>query len=156
MVIPRFISNALAGKPLEIHGDGTQTRCFCHVSDTIRALEGLMDARQVTGEIYNVGTMERISILQLAARVLEKTGSDSPIEFLPYDEVYGQGIEDMLHRIPAISKIRDAIGWQPTRTLDAILDDVIGHERSRVLTATNAPASRHEAKRTAANATRDG
>jgi len=156
MVIPRFISNALAGKPLEIHGDGTQTRCFCHVSDTIRALEGLMDATEVTGEIYNVGTMERVSILKLAARVLEKTGSDSKLEFLPYDEVYGQGIEDMLHRIPAISKIGDAIGWQPTRTLDTILDDVIEHERSRLSDSAEPPASRHQTKRPAANATRDG
>jgi UDP-glucose 4-epimerase len=156
MVIPRFASNALAGRPLEIHGDGTQTRCFCHVSDTIRALEGLMDARELTGEIYNVGSTERVSILELAARVLEKTASDSKLEFLSYDEVYGRGIEDMLHRIPAISKIRDAIGWRPTRTLDDILEDVINHERSDVCAPVDALAPRHEAQRTAANATRDG
>jgi nucleoside-diphosphate-sugar epimerase len=149
MVIPRFVSNALAERPLEIHGDGTQTRCFCHVSDTIGALESLMNATGLTGEIYNVGSMERVSILELAARVLEKTGSDSKLEFVSYDDVYGRGIEDMLHRIPAISKIRDAIGWRPTRTLDQILEDVIDHERP-------VEAPHHEQHRTAANAPRDG
>ncbi|MEK6274464.1 MAG: GDP-mannose 4,6-dehydratase [Actinomycetota bacterium] len=141
MVIPRFVSNALAGRPLEIYGDGNQSRCFCHVSDTINALEKLMDTQEVTGEIYNVGSMERVSILELAARVLEKTASDSELEFLSYDEVYGRGIEDMLHRIPAISKVGDAIGWQPTRTLDAILDDVIDHERRHVSMPAGASAA---------------
>jgi UDP-glucose 4-epimerase len=130
MVIPRFVSAALAGSPLEIYGDGTQTRCFCHVSDTVRALEGLMDATTLKGEIYNVGSMERVSILELARRVLETTASESTLDFVSYDEVYGRGIEDMLHRIPAIEKVRSAIGWQPTRTLDDILEDVIEHARA--------------------------
>jgi len=130
MVIPRFVSAALAGQPLEIYGDGTQTRCFCHVSDTIRALHGLMDTTELTGEIYNVGSMERVSILELAGRVLEATGSDSKLEFLSYDEVYGRGIDDMLHRIPAIEKIREAIDWRPTRKLHDILEDVIEHARA--------------------------
>ena len=130
MVIPRFVSAALAGSPVEIYGDGTQTRCFCHVSDTVRALEGLMDATTLKGEIYNVGSMERVSILELARRVLETTASESTLDFVSYDEVYGRGIEDMLHRIPAIEKIRSAIGWQPTRTLDDILEDVIEHARA--------------------------
>jgi UDP-glucose 4-epimerase len=125
MVIPRFVSAALTGQPLEIYGDGTQTRCFCHVADTVRALEGLMDASSVKGAIFNVGSMERVSILELAARILEATESSSKLEFIPYDEVYGRGIEDMLHRIPAIEKIRTAIGWQPTRNLQDILEDVI-------------------------------
>lgn len=125
MVIPRFVSAALAGRPLEIYGNGTQTRCFCHVADTIRALEGLMDARQLTGDIFNVGSMERVSILELARRVLDATASASELEFVSYDKVYGRGIEDMLHRIPAIEKIRSAIGWQPTRNLGDILEDVI-------------------------------
>jgi UDP-glucose 4-epimerase len=124
MVIPRFVSAALAGRPLEIYGDGTQTRCFCHVADTVRALEGLMDTRSLSGEIFNVGSMERVSILDLAGRVLEATASNSALEFISYDEVYGRGIEDMLHRIPAIEKIRSAIGWQPTRNLGDILQDV--------------------------------
>jgi UDP-glucose 4-epimerase len=141
MVIPRFVSNALAGQPLEIYGDGNQTRCFCHVSDTIRALENLMDSPEITGEIFNVGSRERISILELAGRVLEATGSESKLDFVPYDEVYGQGIEDMLHRIPAIDKVREAIAWQPTRNLDNILDDVIEHTQADRLALADSVAS---------------
>ena len=125
MVIPRFVSAALAGRPLEIFGDGTQTRCFCHVEDTIRALAGLMAARTISGEIFNVGSTERISIGDLAQRVLALTGSSSEIVYVPYDEVYGQGIEDMLHRQPSIDKVSAAIGWQPTRQLEEILRDVL-------------------------------
>src|SRR5205823_4307512 len=113
MVIPRFVSRALAGAPIEIHGDGTQTRCFCHVQDTIRALKGLMEADSVDGEIFNVGSHNKIRVLDLAERVRELTRSRSELAFVPYDEVYGQGVEDMLHRMPALEKIRDAIGWEP-------------------------------------------
>jgi UDP-glucose 4-epimerase len=128
MVIPRFVQAALAGETLEIHGDGAQTRCFCHVQDTIRALAGLMDSG-TSGEIYNVGSANRIGILELANRIIEETGSSSSIEFIAYENVYGQGIEDMLHRIPAIDKITAAIGWEPTRNLADILTDVIAHCR---------------------------
>src|SRR4051794_11373131 len=129
MVIPRFISAALAGRALEIHGDGTQTRCFCHVQDTIRTLQALMDARDISGEIFNVGSTERVTILELAQRVLALTKSSSEIVRVPYDEVYGQGIEDMLHRQPAIEKVHAAIGWQPSWSLDQILADVVDHTR---------------------------
>jgi UDP-glucose 4-epimerase len=129
MVIPRFVSAALAGRPLEIYGDGTQTRCFCHVEDTIRALSGLMDASGNDGEIFNVGSTERVSIDELARRVLAATGSRSEIVRVPYGEVYGQGIEDMLHRQPSIEKITGATGWKPTRSLDEILVDVIAYVR---------------------------
>jgi UDP-glucose 4-epimerase len=130
MVIPRFVTAALAGRPIEIFGDGAQTRCFCHVQDTIRALDGLMAARGISGDIFNVGSTERIAIADLAARVLELTGSSSEVVHVPYDEVYGQGIEDMIHRQPAIEKVTAAIGWQPTRSLDEILADVLRHTRS--------------------------
>jgi len=130
MVIPRFVAAALSGRPLEIHGDGEQTRCFCHVQDTIRALAGLMEAPKVSGEILNIGSTERVTIEELARRVLELTGSSSEIAYVPYDKVYGQGIEDMLHRQPSIEKITAAIGWTPTRSLDEILADVIAHTRS--------------------------
>jgi UDP-glucose 4-epimerase len=130
MVIPRFVAAALAGRPLEIHGDGTQTRCFCHVQDTIRALAGLMDATQISGEIYNVGSTERITISGLAERVLALTESDSTLVPVPYDEVYGQGIEDMLHRQPSIEKVETAIGWRPTFGLEEILRDVVHYVRS--------------------------
>ncbi len=128
-LIPRFVSAALAGRQLEIHGDGTQTRCFCHVEDTIRALSSLMDASGVDGDLFNVGSTERVSIDELAQRVLAATGSSSEIVHIPYDEVYGQGIEDMLHRQPSIEKVKGAIGWSPTRPLDEILEDVIAHIR---------------------------
>lgn len=127
-VVPRFVQRALAGEPLEIHGDGSQTRCFCHVSDVVKALKGLLDV--ANGEIYNVGSTERISIADLARRVLEATGSTSELVFVPYEEVYEGGIaEEMFHRAPAIDKISAAIGWQPTIDLDGILDDVIAHTR---------------------------
>ena len=130
MVIPRFVTNALAGRPLEIYGDGTQTRCFCHVQDTIRALVDLMDARGISGEIFNVGSTERVTINELARRVVTMTGSSSQFVSVPYNEVYGQGIEDMLHRQPAIEKVNEAIGWEPTRTLEEILGDVVQYARS--------------------------
>jgi UDP-glucose 4-epimerase len=130
MVIPRFVAAALAGRPLEIHGDGTQTRCFCHVRDTIRALQGLMDARATSGEIFNVGSTERVTIQELADRVRAVTGSQSDVSFVPYEEVYGQGIEDMLHRQPSIDKVSEAIGWTPERTLDDILRDVVAFTRT--------------------------
>jgi UDP-glucose 4-epimerase len=124
MVIPRFVERALSGESFEIFGDGTQTRCFCHVKDTIRALEGLM-ASGASGEIFNVGSTERISIIDLAQRILEVTGSSSEFVYVPFEEAYGSGIEDMLHRIPSIEKVKAAIGWEPTLDLDRILADVI-------------------------------
>jgi UDP-glucose 4-epimerase len=130
-VIPRFVDAALAGRPLEVHGDGTQTRCFCHVSDTVRALHGLVEDTSTTGEIYNVGSTERVRILDLAMRVLEATGSSSKIELVPYEDVYPGGAqEEMFHRAPSIEKIADAVGWQPTIDLDAIVADVVAHSRA--------------------------
>jgi UDP-glucose 4-epimerase len=129
MVIPRFVERALAGAPLEIHGDGTQTRSFCHVSDTVRALKGLMEEPATTGEIYNVGSTERVAILELAERIRARTRSRSELNFVPYEQVYGLGIEDTLHREPSIDKVRAAIGWRPTLDLDRILADVIEHTR---------------------------
>jgi len=129
MVVARFVQAAVAGAPLEIHGDGNQTRTFCHVQDTIRALHDLMESPETTGEIYNVGSRNWISIGDLAKRVLELSGSQSEIVYVPYDKVYGTGIDDMLHRLPSIDKITAAIGWQPDRTLDEILTDVIAYTR---------------------------
>jgi UDP-glucose 4-epimerase len=130
MVIPRFVERALSGRPLEIHGDGTQTRCFCHVADTVRALTALMDERSISGEIFNVGSSSQLRILDLAKRVLDMTRSQSDLTFIPYDQVYGQGIEDMYHRIPSTEKIRTTIGWEPTLDLDVILADVIKYTRT--------------------------
>ena len=131
MVIPRFVERALAREPLEIHGDGTQTRSFCHVADSIRALAGLMDATSLTGDIFNVGSTYRITIAELADRVLVATGSDSELLYVAYEDVYGLGIEDTLHREPSIAKIGEAIGWQPVLGLDRIIADVIEVSRAR-------------------------
>ena len=130
MVIPTFVQRALTDEAIEIHGDGEQTRCFCHVADTIRALAALMEEGKA-GEIYNVGSEERISINGLAQRVKALTESSSSIEYVSYDDVYGIGIEDMLHRIPSTAKIRATTGWVPERTLDDILADVLEFERAR-------------------------
>lgn len=132
MVIPRFVERALANEPLEVHGDGTQTRCFCHVADSVRALHRLMDEPSLVGDVFNVGSTERIRIVDLAQRVIAATGSRSETVYVPYAEVYGEGIEDMLHRIPSIEKIRGAIDWEPTLDLDRILADVIARQSAAV------------------------
>jgi len=135
MVVARFVQAAVTGTPLEIHGDGSQTRTFCHVQDTIRALKGLMESSATTGEIYNVGSRNWISIGELAAKVLEVTESRSEVVYVPYERVYGTGIDDMLHRVPAIDKIAAAIGWAPERDLDTILSDVVAYYRGQARTA---------------------
>jgi UDP-glucose 4-epimerase len=128
MVVPRFVERALRDETIEIYGDGLQTRCFCHVSDTIRALRDLMsDIGRTSGQIYNVGAPNQISVLGLAERIKQLTGSSSDTVYVPFAEVYGSGIDDMLHRVPCIDKVRDAIGWLPMHTLEEILQDVIEH-----------------------------
>ncbi|MGH3057561.1 MAG: NAD-dependent epimerase/dehydratase family protein [Gaiellaceae bacterium] len=135
MVIPRFVERALAGTPLEVYGDGTQTRCFCHVADTVQALLSLMEAPATSGEVYNVGSQQSVRIIDLARRVLELTRSESEVVFVPHGEVYGQGIEDMYHRIPATDKIAAAVGWTTSLDLDVILADVIEDVRTRITPA---------------------
>jgi UDP-glucose 4-epimerase len=133
MVVPRFVQAALAGRPLEVHGDGTQTRCFCHVSDTVAALRGLMESGEATGDLFNVGSQERIAIRDLAERVRARVGSASEIVFVAYEDVYPHGaMEEMFHREPSLEKIAAATGWAPTQTLDGILEDVIAYERGRI------------------------
>ena len=132
MVIPRFVEAALAGQPLQVYGDGTQTRCFCHVSDTVRGLKALGEEPSANGAIFNVGSTERIRIVDLAQRVLDRTQSSSSIEFVPYEQVFARGIEEeMIHREPSIAKIEAAVGWRPTHDLDRILQDVIADVRVR-------------------------
>jgi UDP-glucose 4-epimerase len=128
MVVPRFVERALRDETIEIYGDGMQTRCFCHVTDTIRALRDLMsDIDRTSGQIYNVGAPNQISVLGLAERIKQLTRSSSETVHVPFAEVYGSGIDDMLHRVPCIDKVRAAIGWMPMRTLEEILQDVIEH-----------------------------
>jgi UDP-glucose 4-epimerase len=125
MVLPRFVNQALAGRPLTVYGEGTQRRCFGHVYDVVSALSSLMQEPEAYGEVVNVGSQEEVSIQELADRVIELTGSSSDISLIPYDEAYEEGFEDMHRRIPDIEKVGSLIGWQPTRTLNDIVTDIV-------------------------------
>jgi UDP-glucose 4-epimerase len=130
MVVPTFVRQALRGHPLTVYGSGQQRRCFCDVSDTVSALLGLLDHPAAVGQIFNIGSTDEVTILDLAERVKSKTGSSSPIELVPYSEAYEEGFEDMLRRIPDTRKIEALVGWRPSKSLDQILDRVIEHVRS--------------------------
>lgn len=133
MVIPRLVQQALRGEALTVYGDGEQSRCFCHVADTVEALVLLLDRPQATaGEIFNVGNTHEVTINELATRVIETTGAHMALQHVPYSEAYAPGFEDMRRRVPDIGKIHAAVGWQPTLGLGAILDDVIKYERARM------------------------
>ena len=125
MVIPRLVAQAISGEDLTVYGDGSQTRCFCHVSDVVEALISLLGEPAAVGGVFNVGSHEEISILELARRILERTGSSSAIRLVPYDEAYEEGFEDMSRRVPDTSRIASLIAWKPEHDLDTILDDVI-------------------------------
>jgi UDP-glucose 4-epimerase len=127
MVVPSFVRQALAGQPITVFGDGSQRRCFTDVSDVVRAVLGLMDHEGAIGEVFNVGSQQEISILELAKKVKAKTGSGSEIVFVPYDQAYEEGFEDMPRRIPDTSKLERLVGFRPTVSLDAILERVITH-----------------------------
>jgi UDP-glucose 4-epimerase len=129
MVVPRFVRQALGGEDLTVYGDGEQRRCFCHVQDTVRALLSLLDHPGAVGDVFNVGSQEEITINELADDVIGMTGSSSSIVHIPYDEAYERGFEDMLRRVPDISKLGALTGWRPTHTLDETLANVISHER---------------------------
>ena len=131
MVVPRFVEQALAGRPLTIYGDGTQRRCFCHVSDVVAALQALLGSTEAEGQVFNVGTQEEISIRGLADKVLAVTGSSSDVVVIPYDEAYEHGFEDMPRRVPDTARIRGLIGWEPTRDLDRIIKDVAAEISAR-------------------------
>ena len=140
MVVPTFVRQALAGDPITVFGAGDQRRCFCHVEDVTRALCGLMERADLRGEVFNIGSTEEVSMIELAERVKRAAGSSSEIVRVPYDEAYGEGFEDMARRVPDIGKISTALGWRPTQTLDQILADVIEHERTRA-SGGNRPAA---------------
>ena len=130
MVVPRFVHQALARKPITVYGDGEQRRVFCHVRDVVRALADLMHRDDVYGEVFNIGGEGEVSIYQLAERVRELTESDSEIIRVPYDQAYEFGFEDMPRRVPDTTKLRDLLGWAPTRTLDEIILDVAEEHRA--------------------------
>jgi UDP-glucose 4-epimerase len=131
MVIPTFVKQALAGRPITVYGDGKQTRCFGYVGDIVGALIKLMDHPDSVGQVYNIGSNEEISIFKLAEKVKGLTNSDSEIVFMPYDEAYEEGFEDMPRRVPNISKINHLVGFRPEMTLEGILQSVISFESGR-------------------------
>lgn len=141
MVVPSFVRQALAGQMLTVYGDGTQRRCFCHVRDVVRALVDLMACEDAHGQIFNVGSQEEVSIRDLAHYVVEAAGSDSEIGCVPYEEAYAPGFEDMVRRIPDISKIERHIGWRPSTPLDEILQEVIAYHQAPPSGATSAFAT---------------
>ncbi|MBI3011155.1 MAG: GDP-mannose 4,6-dehydratase [Candidatus Omnitrophica bacterium] len=132
MVIPRFVANALAGTPLQVHGTGKQSRCFLHVRDVVEAVLKLADHPAAVGEVFNLGSQEEVTIEELARRVIRLTKSASTIERIPYEQAYEEGFEDMPRRVPDISKIRSLIGFTPTMNLDQIIASVVDSLRPSV------------------------
>jgi len=133
MVVPRLVQQALNNEALQVFGDGSQTRCFCHIDDVTDALLALVAEPTAEGQVFNVGATEEISILQLAESIIERVGSASSIEFVPYERAYEAGFEDMQRRRPDISKVHQAVGWAPTKDLDAIIRDVADDLRLRMI-----------------------
>jgi UDP-glucose 4-epimerase len=131
MVIPTFVKQALSGRPITVYGTGEQTRCFGFVKDVVGALIGLMEKEEAVGEVFNIGSNEEVSIMELARRVKELTGSKSEIITIPYDEAYEEGFEDMPRRVPDISKVSALVGFHPTMPLDGILQSVIEYSSGR-------------------------
>lgn len=129
MVVPRLVRQALAGQPLSVYGDGLQSRCFCHVTDVVRALLLLLNEPRAIGNVYNVGSPEEVTILELAQRIKVATGRDVPVVLVPYEEAYEFGFEDMRRRVPDTTKLRTLTNWRPTRDLSAILAEVTADAR---------------------------
>ncbi|HKP70709.1 MAG TPA: NAD-dependent epimerase/dehydratase family protein [Pyrinomonadaceae bacterium] len=130
MVVPRFVHSAIRNEPIQVHGDGTQSRCFGHVHDVVEGLSKLLETPSCFGQVINLGNSEETSIKQLADRAIQMTGSSSEIQFIPYEEAYGEGFEDMQRRVPSLEKAKGLIGYQPTRSLDDIINDVANEYRS--------------------------
>jgi UDP-glucose 4-epimerase len=135
MVIPNFVQKALLNEPIQVHGDGEQTRCFTYVKDAVDAIVSLMDTPEAEGEVFNVGGEEEISMNELAGKVKALAGSDSEITNIPYEDVYGKGFEDMRRRTPDLTKIKERIGYEPTFTTEDILNNVIKYFKKERLVA---------------------
>jgi UDP-glucose 4-epimerase len=131
MVIPNFVRQALAGEPITVFGDGTQSRAFTHVADVVGALMKLVAEPKAVGQVINIGTMQEVTILQLAERVRELSGSPSTIRFVPYDQAYESGFEDMPRRVPDLTRVRSLIDYEPKNGLDDILCQVIDYYRRK-------------------------
>jgi UDP-glucose 4-epimerase len=128
MVIPNFVRQALNQQEITVYGDGTQSRCFTHVSDVVGALISLAEHPEAVGEVYNIGSNQEVSILGLAERIKQLTGSESRIVLVPYSQAYEEGFEDMMRRVPDVSKLNRLTGYTPQHNLDEILNSVISHE----------------------------
>lgn len=124
MVVPTFIKNALQGDPLIVHGTGMQTRTFTYIEDTVRAIHGLLSNESCNGEVFNIGASEEISIIELAEKIIRLTRSNSKIDLIPYEKVYGTDFDDMRRRVPDLSKIKRMIGFEPVNSLDDSLKKI--------------------------------
>jgi len=131
MVLPRFVESALAGRPIRVHGDGTQSRCFHHVADSVQSLLAILAAPSTHGQVLNLGSDREITMLELATMVREEAGSASAIELEPYEQAFGSGFEDMRRRVPDLGKLRALLGPQPVRDVRSIVRDVVAWQRSR-------------------------
>jgi len=127
MVVPTFVKQGIAGKPITVYGDGAQSRCFTHVHDVVQALADLMLHEEAYGQVFNVGNDQECSITDLARQIREMTGGKSELQYIPYDQAYEAGFEDMYRRVPSIEKINKLIGWRPTIKLHQIIQDVIDY-----------------------------
>lgn len=132
MVLPNFVRQALTDQPLTVYGDGRQSRCFAHVSDIVWALNALLNVEGTEGQVFNIGNDEEVSILELARRVREATGSSSAIDLIPYDQAYSEGFEDMPRRVPDLTKVRNLLGYEPKMKLNDIIRSVIAYQKSLV------------------------
>jgi UDP-glucose 4-epimerase len=128
MVVPRFVQAALKNEPITIYGDGTQSRVFCHVLDAVSAIVKMAETDSTIGDVYNVGGTGEVTIKQLAEEVLSATGSKSEITYTLYSDAYPVGFEDIQRRVPDISKVKGAIGWEPTKDLKQIIGDIAAHQ----------------------------
>jgi len=129
MVLPSFVRQALEGKPITVYGDGSQRRCFCSVHDVVEGLTRLPRVPSAAGRVINLGSQEEISIRALAARVRDILHSDSEIVYIPYEEAYGAGFDDMQRRIPDLTRAKDLMGWAPKHSIEEIISEVATHMR---------------------------
>lgn len=136
MVVPRFVQAAVKNEPIDVHGDGTQSRCFGHVTDVVNGLTAALETPECFGQVVNFGSDAEVTINDLAKRAIELTGSTSEIRYIPYDQVYGEGFEDMQRRVPSLEKARRLVGYEPTRTLVDIINDVAAELRDNAPAAT--------------------
>jgi UDP-glucose 4-epimerase len=136
MVVPRFVRAAIKGEPIPVHGDGTQARCFGHVADVIEGLTKAIETPECFGQVVNLGNNQEVTIKELAEKAIQMTESESEIRYIPYEEAYGEGFEDMRRRVPSLEKAKRLIGYQPTRTLEDIINDVANQFREEIRAET--------------------